>query len=192
MLALYWLFNGIIPMSDRRPDWDGFLHRAGVEAERCSIEIMVVATVLGQALDWPAVEVAATFDQYQQTRHRKTATRLPRIVEVAVMAAVANLFLTDGCVEEFERWIDRGILDAAGAVAVQDYLRRCRADRRAADVQHVLGRPLTAEGQETIRVEVADADIRLRAYLKWVDGGKPVGSEIWFWLAAERELRSAH
>ena len=38
---------------------------------------------------------------------------------------------------------------------------------------------------------VADEDIRLHAYLKWEAAGRPDGSDVFFWVEAERELRGA-
>lgn len=194
MLGLYWLFNGIIPEGDQRPKWDEFLRRWGTEVERCSMEMAAVYILLGQSLPWPVREVGAAFDQYQRSRFKENATHLPRLAEIAVMAEVANLFLDGGDVGEYETWTDRGVLDAAGAKAIQEYLRGCRANRRRIDVQHVLGRPLAASTEvsrhESNAVLVTEEIIRLRAHQKWIEAGRPEGDGTHFWLEAEKELRS--
>jgi hypothetical protein len=38
---------------------------------------------------------------------------------------------------------------------------------------------------------VTAEDIRVNAYLKWLDAGKPEGDGFNFWVEAERELRKA-
>jgi hypothetical protein len=35
---------------------------------------------------------------------------------------------------------------------------------------------------------IPEEEIRLRAYHKWEDAGKPIGDGVKFWLEAEREL----
>jgi hypothetical protein len=156
------------------------------------MELMVMYIIMGHNLPWPVAECVTAFEQYQRSRHKAAATNLPRLAEIAVMSEIANLFLDGGQVERFEEWINRGILDAAGGKAIQDYLRGCREDRRRVDVQHVLGRPLaTAAGDGRLATAATTAPeevIRLRAYFKWEAAGRPEGDGVSFWLEAEKEL----
>jgi hypothetical protein len=115
------------------------------------------------------------------------------LAELAVMGAVANLFLESKEVSMFQSWIDQAILDAAGNKAIQDYLLRCREEGHRIDVQHVLGRPLATDAAHELSekkpTDVLEEDIRFLAYLKWEAAGRPPNSDIRFWLEAERELR---
>lgn len=77
MLALYWMFNGMIPEGDRRPGWDTFLSRWNSEIEQCAIELVVVYIFLGYNLPWSVEECVTAFEQYQQSRHKASATHLP-------------------------------------------------------------------------------------------------------------------
>ena len=194
LLALYWMFNGMIPEQDRRPGWETFLSRWNSELEQCSIELMMMFVIWGDALPWQAEECGGAFEQYQRSRHKATATNLPRLAEIAVMAEIANLFLAGGQMDGFEEWTDRGILDSAGRKAVQDNLRGCRQTRQRIDVQQILGRPpVTNAGEASPEPRAAaffEEDIRLRAYLKWAAAGKPEGDGVYFWLEAEKELRA--
>lgn len=126
-------------------------------------------------------------------RYKAAATNLPRLAEVAVTAEIANRFLDGGEVGNYEEWVERAILDAAGGKAVQDYLRGCRADRRRVDVQHVLGHPLPENAEDSRPdpggVVVTEGVLRLRAYMKWVEAGRPESDGVLFWLEAEKELR---
>jgi hypothetical protein len=134
------------------------------------------------------------FGEYQASRHKATATHLPRLAEIAVMAAIANLFLDGGQADRFDEWIDKAILDAAGGKPIQDYLRGCRQKQRRVNVQHILGRPLAANEKDANPsvngAAIADEAIRLRAYLKWEAAGTPEGDGVSFWLEAEREIRA--
>ncbi|MDB5354036.1 MAG: hypothetical protein JWN24_489 [Phycisphaerales bacterium] len=140
MLALYWMFNGMIPEEDRRPNWYTFLGQWKSELEHCSIEVMTMFVISGHASPWPAQECARAFERYQSLRHRATATHLPRLAEIAVMGGVTNLFLDGGDVGKFEEWVDRGIHDAAGLNSVQKYLQSRRDTRQRIDTGHILGR----------------------------------------------------
>ena len=192
MLALYWMFNGMIPEHDRRPGWDAFLSQWNSGLEQCSIELVVVYIILGHNQPWPVEECVRAFEQYRRSRHQAAATHLPRLAEIAVMAEIANLFLDGGQIERFDEWVNRGIHDAPGGKAVQDYLRGCREKRQRVDVQHILGHPpATNTGDAnpgTSMAVVAEEDLRLRAYLRWETAGRPEGDGVLFWLEAEKEL----
>jgi hypothetical protein len=192
MLALYAMFNGMIVEQDRRPNWLGFLSRWESELEQCSIELLAPHVILGSQVPWPAEECVTAFEQYQRSKYKATATNLPRLAEIAVMAEVANLFLDAGQVNKFEEWTERAVLDSAGWKGVQDHLRGCRDNKQRVDVQHLLGRPPTAnarEGSPGSRAPATEEDIRLRAYFKWEAAGSPIGDGVFFWLEAEKELR---
>ena len=193
MLALYWMFNAMISPTDRRPHWETFLDRWRHELEQCSIEIVVIHVVMGHPLPWPPQDCATAFKKYQGLRFNGRAIRLPLLAELAVMGAVANLFLESKEVSMFQSWIDQAILDAAGNKAIQDYLLRCREEGHRIDVQHVLGRPLATDAAHELSekkpTDVLEEDIRFLAYLKWEAAGRPPNSDIRFWLEAERELR---
>ena len=113
---------------------------------------------------------------------------------IAVMAAIANLFLDGGQAGRYEEWIDKAILDGAGGKPIQDYLRGCRGRRDRIDAQHILGRPPAASGREDSPgvngAAITTQAIRLRAYLKWEAAGMPEGDGVFFWLDAEREMRA--
>jgi class 3 adenylate cyclase len=194
MLALYAMFNGMIVEQDRRPNWLEFLSRWDSELEQCSIELLSPHVILGSQVPWPPEECVAAFEQYQRSKYKTTATNLPRLAEIAVMAEIANLFLDAGQVDRFEEWTNRAILDSAGWKMVQDQLRGCRDNRQRVDVQHLLGRPPTAnawQGRPGPEAgAVTEEGIRLRAYFKWEGAGRPEGDGVLFWLDAEKELRA--
>ena len=194
MLALYWMFNGMISEQDRRPDWDAFLFRWDSELEQCSIELVVVYLFFRRSQPWSAEQCVGAFEQYQRSRYKAAAIHLPRIAEIAVMAEIANLFLDGGQIERFEEWVSCGIHDAAGQKVVQGYLRGCRDKRQRIDFEHILGcPPATNPGDGSVGTStatVAEEDIRLRAYLKWEAAGRPEGDGVRFWREAEKELRA--
>ena len=59
--------------------------------------------------------------------------------------------------------------------------------RHAAPAKPAPATPTTAQNTRS----VCPDDIRLRAYRKWENAGKPNGDGIQFWLEAEKELMHA-
>ena len=141
MLALYWMFNGMIPTEGRRPDWERFLEKWKSDLDQCSIELIAMFVVWGENLPWPAEECASAFARYQRSRYSALAMNLPRLVEIAIVAEVANGYMAASQIEQYKAWIDTAMLDAAGRKPIQDYLRACRERQQRVDSGHILGRP---------------------------------------------------
>jgi hypothetical protein len=193
MLALYFMFTGMIPDS-HCPQRERFLSKWGWEQDlqRGSIELMAICVLWGNDLLWPIGDCVKMFETYQRARYKTAALRLPRRLEIAIMCCIANLFLKTNDPSNFVLWIERGIADLAGNKASQTYLRECRDKSQPADPSHILGRSPTT-GKEKFtgsdQSPTGAEQIRKLAYLKWEQAGKPEGDGIEFWLEAERELR---
>jgi hypothetical protein len=186
------MFNGMVPEEYRRPGWETFLECWKSELECCSIELLTMFVFCGRLLPWPADECAGTFDQYQSSRHKEMATRLPQLAEIAVIGEIANLFHSDGHVGRFEEWMDRAICDAPGRKVVQEYLCSCRQARQRVEALHILGRPITTKAVDssngTNATAFTEEDIRLCAYFKWAAAGRQEDDGVYCWLEAEKEL----
>ncbi len=161
MLALYVIFNSMIRVEDQRPDWVGFAARWKSEVEKCSIEWMVKDIFIGSKVNWSTTEWIASFDEYQRSMHKPTATKLPLLLEVAIVAEISNRLLESDDGEARDKWLERGTLDAAGNSRVQDYLIECRRSRNRVDINQLLGRPspaLSSEKPQPTVDEVVEAD----------------------------------
>lgn len=193
MLALYWIFNQLIRAEDRHPGSSSFFARWSDVLKLCSIEFLVAHVIGGLKPPWPATECASTFERYRTRRHKPRATRLNRLVELAVMGEIANLFLDGGNATEYDDWITAAILDGAGHKHVQDYLGALRNGRGRVDVKQVLGVPVMSVPQNENCGEtpfpITEEEIRAAAYLKWEASGRPTGNPERFWLEAETELQ---
>jgi hypothetical protein len=62
---------------------------------------------------------------------------------------------------------------------------------KKADKHADLSAPAVAVAPPPI-VKVPEEEVRMLAYYKWEDAGKPEGADVWFWLEAERDLLRAH
>ncbi len=179
MLILYWMFNGIISESDRRPNWDTFLNRWDSEIEECSIERLTLDTLWGVRWSWAASECAQCFEKYQKARYKPAATHLPRLLEVVMMAKVANQFLSEGSIEGFRNWVNRSIFDASGKKNCQDYLAERYTQPSEFDPLYLLMDDKVA----------SDHQVRENAYFRWEKAERPAAEPLSFWLEAEQELR---
>jgi hypothetical protein len=192
MLALYWIFTELIPADARPPGRDAFLARWESDLDECSIELLAARVISDHNLPWPVETCVRVFEQYQRSRHKATATRLPRLLEIAIVTEIANILLASNQTNDYEAWLDCAIFDTPGDKVNQNYLRDCRKMRRRVDPQHILGRspPKNAcdGGRGAIMPPITEEEIRLRAYSKWADAGKSPGDGIAFWFQAEKEL----
>jgi hypothetical protein len=191
MLALYWMFNGMIPAEHQRPGWEAFINQWEAESQTCSIEFMTMLVLWASPLQWSAEECTRIFDQYQNIRYKEGATLLPRLVEIAIMGEIAGKFLDVGHIQDFRAWLDRAIFDASGKKELQDYLSDQQKLRQRTDSRFILR---SAAGYKPVPVEekrpapVTDEEIRICAYRRWEAAGKPENTGDRFWQEAQAEL----
>lgn len=195
-LCMYWLFHYLVSDEFRRPKWQEFLSRYGADVEECSIGLLAGCVILQCRFGWSVEECEAVYADYLRKKFRSNAINVPGIIEVAIMATIANLHLNRGSVEEFKAWVNRAILDAAGNERVQTYLKDCGEDVKAVSTAILLGLPQSAveEGEEgeasSANAETAVADdarswISENAYFRWVNEGCKHGHDLRHWCEAE-------
>jgi hypothetical protein len=150
MVTLYWFYHALCPPEGRRPDHEAILSRYECDVDECRADTLAACAYLGVQPPWSAAECAEVYDAYERSRFAKTSVHLPIVFEVASMAAVANLHLAGGDAGPFARWIDRAILDASGATAMQETLRGAREEGRPVDIARLFGHepPSAAEQAE--------------------------------------------
>lgn len=193
MLAIYWLFNVVVAESDRRPNWANFLEKHRPDIDHCSVEWIAILVYLNRPMEWASQPCVEAFETYLKNRHRELATRLPKMLEIAVMAAIGNRFRDEGDEATFGEWVNRAIHDAAGRKTVQDYLRSCLTMHHRIETDLLLGRsssnaPAAVSDDRRQEAELED-QIRRDAYFRWQSAGSPNGDGAMFWLEAEREQR---
>lgn len=148
MLSLYQVYHLFAPRN-HRPGWRDFISQFQCDLEKCSIEQLAYwPLLLNPPGWWPIQDCVAAFTEYQKKRHSPTAFHLPVLIEVVIMAAIANLFLEDGDPTSFVRWVDLAILEAAGRKPVQDVLIVSRREFRLIDTRHLVGLPPAHEPVE--------------------------------------------
>jgi hypothetical protein len=139
MLCLYWLYNATMRQEGQRPQWQEFLSHYNDSIESCSIEGVTSAVMLGVPLDWPVEDCERVFQDYLKRKFKPNAVNLPQIVEVAVMVAIANMYLGKGDCDTFGQWLANAILQASGRSPIQEVLQKVRQDRRPFSPTEVLG-----------------------------------------------------
>ncbi len=142
LLALYGLFNSIIPEEDRRPNWEGILGKYRAEMDKCGIELLTVRVLFSDNVpDWKTSEVLAVIDAYDRSKHNPREMKFPRVIDLALLASIANNQLDGNEMTLFDTLTDRMLLDAAGMKPVQDHIRQAKEKRERMDLRTILGLP---------------------------------------------------
>jgi hypothetical protein len=139
LLAIYFTFNSIIPESDRRPSFQSILQKYAEDGESCVIEILAIRTLLEIPLHWSPDECAGAFAQYERLKYKPRSAKLPWALEVAIEANIANRFLQDARPIEFQNWAMKALFDAAGNVALQQYIENASTAKTMIAIGRVLG-----------------------------------------------------
>ena len=155
LVCLYCLYHKIFGKEYYRPRWRELIYKYKNALEECCSCVMASLVIVQGRFHWPIDECEEVFEKYLKRKFKPNAINLPRIIEVAVMAEIANLHLEAGNEERFQHWVGRAILDAAGGESVQSYLRQCEEERSKTSTVTILGIPASAIKSETSE----DADL---------------------------------
>ena len=137
LLATYALFNALMPPVDRSPKWDKLVPLLERELAARTIESMSLDVSLGDELDGELGECVEAYEAFANTRFSRMTLQLPRLVELKILAGIANKAATERNLEIQERFLDLGIGEAAGHVQIQAALLAARAARMPVDLKAI-------------------------------------------------------
>lgn len=140
MVALYALYNGCVHSDLRRTGWREFLASQSVIADSSCIEMMATCVLVGSNFPWTLEEAEQALQQYAEERFHRGRTRLPAIVETAIIVAMANLALDRGQAEKRHTLLKKARLNSAGLPDLQGALEKASDRAEKLSLELVLPR----------------------------------------------------
>lgn len=134
MLAMYWLYNAIISDEIKRPNWKEFLETHIEYIDKCSIETMLVKLLLGKELPWSGDECVNVYKDFDRKRFHKGAIEVPKIVEVALLASIANKALEEENYEMHGWLLNTAVTQASGHLDIQQLLQISAKEKQKVDL----------------------------------------------------------
>lgn len=123
MLATIFLWNQVISPDDRMPNWEKTIEQYQKVLNECSIETMLIWLLTKQDWPWVPEDCAEYWGAYDARRFRKGGLSIPPLMELSLMAWIANAHKLKGQDQEHSMWMRAAVLDAAGRPDVQALLR---------------------------------------------------------------------
>ncbi len=148
MLAMYYLYNFYVVQEAKRPNYEGFLKRYEDEFNECCIEMMIVYLLSNQKWPWDARECVLHYNKYKENRFSKNALYIPILIELSLIAAIANIYLKSGRIERYEEWLDVALLEASGKPDIQKLINECKSERVEINHNLILKPPKTKVGEK--------------------------------------------
>ncbi len=138
MLCLYVVCNFYRPVELRRPNWERVLKDYETLLDTCCIETFSARLAIGANLEWDFQACSQCFEEYDRARFGRSATQIPALFEIAMMAAVANKALAEGKNEAHVSYLQKAILDSPGLIEIQSILREALHNGTNVDCQELL------------------------------------------------------
>ena len=91
-LALYALFNGVVPEENRAPISESIDKLIQQELSQPSAEALIAHTILGKMVNWPLEAHLQVLESYFKRRGKPSGLRFPRLFEAAVSLDLAERF----------------------------------------------------------------------------------------------------
>ena len=113
-LALYFLYNGVVPEENRMPNLNSINKKYWAETASPSIEGMLTRLLLGVPVDWPIERHCRINDDYFAQRDKGTGLRMPRGLEAGISLALAERYRAKNEAERARECIRRAVENHPG------------------------------------------------------------------------------
>jgi hypothetical protein len=154
MLALYKLFNSIVPHENRSPSFERIMKDERRVFDECGIEMLVSHFLLEESPPWSLEECASALERYRERRFAKRTIAIPVLLELALTAWIANGWLQKGNDSEYKKWAHVAYLEATGIENVQEYIGRRGSEKAVLDPVWIGSRGCKGGEQASTTAEV--------------------------------------
>ena len=113
-LAIYFMYNSILPNERKMPNLEEIDERYGAEIECPSIESMLIHSLLGADIDWSVDTHRCMYDAYFSQRETKSGLTIPRSLEAGIALALAERYRAMTDVEKAREYIVRAVENCPG------------------------------------------------------------------------------
>jgi len=104
-LALYVLFNGVVPEISRAPISETIEKLIQKELSHPSAEALITNTILGKVANWSLEAHLQVLESYFKRRGKPTGLRFPRLFEAAVSLDLAERFRIIGDIDQCRKMV---------------------------------------------------------------------------------------
>ncbi len=129
MLSMYHLYNSFIVPEARRPNYAKFLEKYKAMFDECCIESMIIHLLYNQKWPWDTEDCTSYYDNYKKNKFSKNTLSIPPLIELCLIAEIANMWLKAGDIEKYDEWLHTACLEASGKPDTQKLINECRLKR---------------------------------------------------------------
>jgi hypothetical protein len=104
-LALYALFNGVVPEGSRAPVSETIDRLTQQELSQPSAEALIVNTIFAKVANWPLEIHLQVLESYFKRRGKPSGLRFPRLFEAAVSLDLAERFRLVGDMDQCRKMV---------------------------------------------------------------------------------------
>lgn len=113
-LALYFLYDSVLPINRKMPNAEMIDERYKSELESPSIESMVTHLLLGAHIDWPIETHRGIHEAYFSQREQKSGLKIPRSLEAGICLVLAERHRAMGDLEVARDCIRKAVENCPG------------------------------------------------------------------------------
>jgi hypothetical protein len=109
LLALYAMFNYLLPPEDRSPDFDAVVAKHDAEAKPPSSETLVILTFLDKVEAWSLDTHREAFAKHWHERVKPGGLQIPRLLDTAICLALAERERRVGNIDEAKALVSQAV-----------------------------------------------------------------------------------
>ena len=147
IMATYILFHRLA-RSRRTPTVETIFEQFASCLDARTIEAMTLEVMLNDEVDGAFLQCLEGYQAYTSSRFSEKTLEVPALIEVKVVAAIANKALSAGELDQHAKLLDIAIGEAVGHVVLQARLLDAKTNRTTVDLPAIFTLPRVAQAQE--------------------------------------------
>lgn len=132
--CIYILFNTHVEEEKRLPNQESIINKYMNKTETCTIQYMAVSLFVSGFPKWSLSEQESSLDSYYNNKFKKQSISLPNILEISLLANLANQYLANDNKDKYDEFVERAILESCNYPSIYDYLDELRNEKSKIDL----------------------------------------------------------
>jgi hypothetical protein len=129
LLALYCIYNKIVPEQNRSTNWEALLRNYNEELAAPSSESLVTHHIMGMTPNWSLDEHRNVHDYYFRHRNSRTGLRVPALFEAGVSLELAERYRTLGDYESAQALLKLAAENFPSFTEIQSFVREFDSEK---------------------------------------------------------------
>lgn len=135
--VFYYLFNKIHCEDGLSKNFNKICKKYNFNSvlKKLSIETLIATLILEEDISWKLNDIIKCYCDYEDKKYNKNVMKIPHYFKTLILIYISNQYYLKQEIEEYEKWINKLILELPSKIECQNYLNDCSSPVKKIDLE---------------------------------------------------------